>query len=180
MNKRNLIIGLVVVLVIAIIGLYFFRNSGGKVGAAITSNLPSMGLANLAVGSGCDTSYGTCTGTNLNRVNAGTCYLAPYATTIAATTTSAVDCQGTLAWNASSADGRTALTGVTFGDSVIAMLSTTTAKLGNPLGLILAGASASTTAGHIELQIRNNTGTTFTWSTVLGTASGTVSYLVTN
>jgi hypothetical protein len=112
-------------------------------------------------------------GSTLSNVVVGTCYLAPYASTIAATTTAAVDCQGTLAWNA---NGTSALTGVLSGDAVQITLSTTTSFISGNRGLVLNGASASTTAGHIQLQVENLTGTTFTWSTTAGTASGTASF----
>jgi len=114
-------------------------------------------------------------GTSLNRIDAGTCYIAPYATTIAATTSAAVDCQGTAAWSAS---GTSALTGIVKGDFVQATLSTTTAGVTYG-GIVITGASASTTPGHIQLIIENLTGTTYTWPTSL-TATGTASYIASN
>lgn len=110
--------------------------------------------------------------TTINQLNAGTCYIRPYAATITASSTAKVDCQGTAAWNAS---GVSALTGVTAGDWVQAKLATSTAGTTSN-GLVITGASASTTPGFIELYISNLTGGTFTWPTS-GTASGTASYL---
>src|SRR3990167_5034013 len=80
-------------------------------------------------------------GTALTRINSGTCYLAPAAATIAATTTLAIDCQATAAVGAS---GSSALTGVASGDAVVVTLSTTTAGVLNE-GLSLKGATASST-----------------------------------
>lgn len=117
------------------------------------------------------------TGTALARLNAGTCYLAPYATTIAATSSATVDCQATAAINLTTAINWSALPGVTFGDNPQMTLSTTTA--GTTVGgLAITAAAASTTAGVISLRIYNATGATFTWPTT-GTASGTASYLIT-
>lgn len=118
-------------------------------------------------------------GTLLNRVNAGTCYILAYSATIPATTTAQVDCQGTAAIYNLNNSLATALTGVTFGDRVVANLSTTTAA-GTVWGSIhIAGASASTTSGYISLLLENLTGAAYTWP-VTGTATGTVSYIVTN
>lgn len=126
-------------------------------------------------------------GTALNRVNTGICYLRPTASTIAASSTQLVDCQGTAAVkNPSGTAGSvaSALPGVTLGDFVQVTLSTTTGLGGTTAGsfiggLSLLGASASTTAGYINLIIANLSGTIFTWP-VAGAASGTASYLVTN
>jgi hypothetical protein len=115
-------------------------------------------------------------GSSVSTLNQGTCYLRPYAATVAATSTVAVDCQATAAWNAS---GMSALTGIkNFTDVVSVQLSTTTA--GTTFGgLHIAGASASSTDGYIVLHITNLTGTTYTWPTT-GTASGTATYLSAN
>lgn len=113
-------------------------------------------------------------GTALSRVNSGTCFLRPYAATIVASTTALVDCQATAAWNASAPS---ALTGITAGDSCQLTLSTSTAGT-TFLGVQSGGASASTTAGYIQINVNNGTGGTFTWPTT-GTASGTAAYLCT-
>jgi len=112
------------------------------------------------------------TGTQVTRVNVGTCYMRPYAATIAATSTALVDCQGTAAWDA---NGTSALAGVTAGDFVVVSAATTTES--TLAGLHVIAASASTTPGFIQLRVSNLTGTTFTWSTS-ATASGTASFVV--
>ncbi len=117
------------------------------------------------------------TGTNIMQRNQGLCYIYPYATTIAATSTANVDCQATS--NASGGGGAgalAALTGVQANDIVVASLSTTTSGTTWGNGITLAGASASTTAGYITLHLINNTGGTFTWPTS-GAASGTAYYI---
>ncbi len=114
-------------------------------------------------------------GTTLTRVNGGICYIKAYATTIAASSTATVDCQAKAAVGSSTTPG-TALKGVKYNDPVIVNLSTTTAGT-TFAGLILAGASASSTQGYITLRLSNLTGGTFTWPTT-GIATGTASYIV--
>ena len=118
-------------------------------------------------------------GSAITQLNFGTCYIDPYSATITGTTTVAVDCQGTLNVDAAMASGSAggSLTGITSSSLPIVQLSTTTAFIANTRGLAIVGASASTTAGHIELRIANNSGATYTWSTVAGTASGTAVYM---
>ena len=117
-------------------------------------------------------------GTAINRVNTGTCYILPYATTIAATTTAQVDCQGTAAIGTTNTGKATALAGVSPGDFAVANLSSTT--IGNAFnGLVIDEVVSSSTAGYLTFVITNNTGGTFTWP-VNSTASGTASYIVTH
>ncbi len=158
----------------------------GLVNAAttISENIVTAGTLQVDLGStltgavtmGTSLKVGS-SGTAVTRVNAGTCYIKPYAATIAATSTVVVDCQGTLAWDAVAGDAGSALTGVTAGDFVVATLSTTTAGTTSG-GLRLTGASASTTAGYIQLNISNLTGAVYTWPVAANTASGTASYIV--
>lgn len=120
------------------------------------------------------------TGTSITRVNTGTCNLLPDATTIAASSTALVTCQG-----GTDTTGQTALPGITSGDAIVMTLSSTTAAAGKTLGggtgggLLLLGATASNTAGFIETIIQNNTGATYTWP-VTGSASGTSGYIATD
>lgn len=110
-------------------------------------------------------------GTDVARLNFGTCYLAPSSATITASSTALVDCQATAAW---SKNGKSALTGVQSGDTVQAVFSTSTSAY----GLEIVGASASTTAaGYLVLEVANYTGGTYTWP-VTGSATGTASYFV--
>jgi hypothetical protein len=146
----------------------FFTNLDIKAGGTITAvtSLISSGTFQLSS-----------TGTTLNRINAGTCYVLPYATTIAASTTAAVDCQATALIYNTNTTRAVALAGVTAGDNVVANFATSTAA--STFGSIsISGASASTTPGYITLLVENLTGTTYTWP-VTGTASGTASYIVT-
>ncbi len=115
------------------------------------------------------------TGTWRTKDNVGFCYIRPYAATIAASSTATVDCQGTQAWNAAGTINVSALTGLVMGDRVTATLSTTTAGAVSN-GLVISGASASTTAGYIVLRISNLTGGVYTWPIVAGVASGTAQY----
>ena len=173
MNKY-LVIGIVVILLLVGAGYYLF-NGSDSLGAAINCQsvtwFTTVGILNSLQIDG--TSQVGSSGTALTRVNAGTCYIRPYAATITATSTAKVDCQATASWSAS---GVSALTGVTAGDFTVASLATSTAG-STFAGVHLIAASASTTSGYIELTISNLTGTTFTWP-VTGTASGTASYIV--
>ena len=173
-----------VLIVIALLVASFFFNSTGSVLGAATPNLSTISNpwsftntnspGGVLIASTTITSLKTGnTGTYFTRMNGGTCYIRPYAATIAATTTAKVDCQGTAAWSASS---MSALPGVTVNDNVVLTLSTTTAGTVTN-GIIATGASASTTAGYIELTISNATGATYTWP-VTGVASGTAGYII--
>lgn len=93
------------------------------------------------------------TGTFIAGLNFGNCTITATANTIAASTTQTVEC---------------AATGATVGDNVSINVSTSSPS--TFLGLLIQGASASTTAGTITLRIYNGTGATFTWS---ATASST-------
>lgn len=183
-------IGVGVVVILAILGsIAFFRGSGQKFGATAfqqgqVQNDAWIFTGGLAVGSTQQTIFdgsglltiGT-TGTALTRVNMGTCYILPYATTIAASSTATVDCQGTALIYNTNTGRATALTGVTNGDNVQLEFSTSTA--GTVFGGIgIIGASASTTAGYITLRVSNQTGGTYTWP-VTGSATGTATYIVT-
>ena len=165
MNK--IILGIAILaLIVAGIALVGGNKSTGVLGADGDTNYTNMVLSGyLKIGASPDA---------INGINEGTCYIRPYATTIGATSTVAVDCQATGAWNA---NGPSALTGVTMGDAVNLTLSTTTAQTSGFGGLTVMGASASTTSGYITIRVMNLTGTTYTWP-VTGTASGTATYLV--
>ena len=116
-------------------------------------------------------------GTAIAQENYGSCNLLPDATTIAASSTARVTCQG-----GTDTTGMTALTGITSTSKIVGTLSTTTAAAGIAIGanafggLELLGATASTTSGYIETLIINNTGGTYTWPTT-GSASGTMQYI---
>ncbi len=170
---KKIIIGVIIALIVIVAGFFLLKKTSTNVGNI--TNISDLETNTFAVGPGCDNSFSTCTGTVINRINTGICYIRPYATTIVATSTASVDCQGTLAWGAS---GMSALAGVTKDDNIVAVLSTTTAGTIST-GLSIIGASASTTSGYIVLRVSNLTGNTYTWSTIAGTASGTASYIIT-
>lgn len=95
-------------------------------------------------------------GTALSGLKTGSCTIWARATTIGATSTVQVECQS--ATNGSLASG---LTGIT-SDSICQL---TNASSTNTLSgsIVVAGVSASSTAGSIVARIANFTGTTFTW-----------------
>lgn len=105
------------------------------------------------------------TSTALAGMNFGSCIIYAYATTIAASSTATVDCQG-------GTSTLTALTGVSSGDKVMAMATTSISSVSQ--GVSILSANASTTNGYITMTLFNGTGTTFTWS---GGASSTIKYV---
>jgi len=183
MNKQNLAIGMALVAMLIAIGEYLFPVQVSQV--AETFGAVGTRMQNgLCVGSTCSVTQNDMTignsGTALERVNTNECYFAPSAATIAASSSVTVDCQATAAWHAS---GGSALTGVTSGDNVVVMLSTTTSSRSDGTvlagqGISITGCSASTTAGFIPCRVNNLTGTTYTWPTA-SAASGTASFIVT-
>lgn len=169
MTNKKVLVALVVVALIAIGGYFKKPQVQQIVGAAsgtFHSNVEEF-ASGLRIG---------VTGTVNKQQNVGLCYIYPYAATIFASSTVQVDCQATAAGGTAGAIA--ALTGVQANDFVLATLSTTTqgtVAIGTG-GLVLAGASASTTAGYVTLRITNLTGTAFTWPTT-GNASGTAYYI---
>lgn len=182
-SKTNMSVwvAMVVVAIIALGAYYYPSSSGvGFLGSTACDQTTCL-TGGLRILDGVLESDGTfqagSTGTAISGLNLGTCYIKAYATTIAASSTATVDCQGTAAIGTITATG-SALAGVTSSDSVLATLSTTTAGTTGQ-GLTIIGSSASTTAGHIDLRVSNLTGATFTWPTT-GSATGTVNYQAAN
>lgn len=193
-STKSTWIAIAIVAVIAIIGV-FTPKVAYHLGAAstATTNLPSLGLNGpLQVGTGCGDGYSTCTagttlsattltqgtsGVAITNLAPGTCYIKAYATTIAASSTAVVDCQGTALIDQSTGRIGAALTGVSTNDKVVVTLSTTTSGTVSN-GLVVTGANGSTTAGYIQLTISNLTGAVFTWPTTnFAPATGTASFI---
>lgn len=95
------------------------------------------------------------------------CYVLAASQTISASSTATVDCQA----SSVGAPG-VALPNVLAGDRVFASLGTTSPTTFQ--GLSIIGASASSTAGFVTLNVFNGTGATFTWTAA---ASSSVQYL---
>ena len=134
MTNKNVLIGLVVVLIIAIGGYVF---PGVKEVVTSFSGQPFLETQYFQQG----LSIGN-RATVLEKVTAGTGSLIYSNSSVTATTTKAFDI---------------AVTGVTVNDNVFVQAATTTAIY---LGWDIIGASASTTSGYITLIIANNTGGT--------------------
>lgn len=113
-------------------------------------------------------------GDSVTKVNTGTCYIFPYAATVAASSSALVDCQASpTASGGGGANAPVALTGITANDHISLTLSTTTAGTGTSL-LYVLGASASTTSGYITIRVFAPSGTV-TWP--VNAASGTAHYV---
>lgn len=174
MNKvSKLPIVLALIAIVLAIGGYFFPQIQSTLGSTFGTRFPD-GLS-IGVGAPLPTTRGGLvigtTGTAINNMTAGTCYIRPYATTIVASSTALVDCQlnalvGQL--------GGAPLPGVRPGDAVQSTLATSTVSAVYQ-GVHLLGATASNTPGYIQLELLNLTGNTFTWP-LTGTASGTAYY----
>ena len=185
----------VVVAIVAVFSvLHFFNSNGSKPSTfgAVSGLLAENYIPYVSINTGYKSAYGitttgalsaaattitglftasagalfSSTGTQVNRVNFGTCYVQASATTIAASSTVTVDCQ------ASTSGANTALTGVTAGDIVNVQFATTTPT--TYAGLQILGASASSTTGFITMKVQNNTGATYTWTS----AASTTNYIV--
>lgn len=130
-----------------------------------TTNYDTLSASALVIGTGCNSGFGTCSGTTITAVNAGSCSIQSSSQTIAASTTATVDCQ------AGTAGVDAPLTGITAGAGTQVTQGTTTPVVYQ--GLNVLGASASTTAGYITLKLFNGTGATFTWTP---TASSSYTY----
>lgn len=170
MKTTSIVNGFIIAIIVFIAGISInnvFVQSQPRLSSSNATNLNKF-----EAGVKIDTARDSVNGSQVNTLNYGTCYIKAYATTIAASTTATVDCQATAAV---SANGISALTGITVDSKVIATLATSTAGTSG-LGISIIGASASTTSGSITLRISNLTGTTYTWP-VTGTATGTVQYI---
>ena len=101
-------------------------------------------------------------GTQLSRVNAGTCTIRTTngQLTFTASTTQQVSCQG---GSGTQSTALTLLPAYAAGDAVFVQPPTTTPITGLSGGLDVLGARASNTAGYITLTIFNGTGASFTW-----------------
>lgn len=169
MSNKNLTIGVVVAIILATIGI--FTPAGKQFLGAVTgeTNYNTIGVSGLKVGSTCNDSFGSSGCQTVAKVRFGTCALYDtsngVASTLAASTTRAIDCQATEPLQ-SGAAAESALTGVVANDTVVLHFSTTTPTTTNStvgaVSLTIVGYSASTTAGYITAIVANNTGATQT------------------
>lgn len=137
-NNRNLWIAVIVVAIIAVIGV--FSPQVAKTFGSITTNLPSIGLADLSVGSTCGDGYTTCNGTDITGLIATSCNLIGTDGSQAASTTVAYDC---------------AVTNLTSSYKVIAQLASSTGASASNPAYVITAAKASSTAGYATVLLRN-------------------------
>lgn len=166
----NKIIGTIAVLalVIGASALYFVwpfispvANSFGAVGVKLAENydpyirynggynsaLPIQTTGTFQVG---------VNGNSINQISFGACTIWTGATTIAATSSQQIVCQG--ATNGTIA----AIANIPANSNCDLVAASSTSILSG--GLVISGVSASSTAGTIVANLSNFTGTTFTWS----------------
>lgn len=161
-SKWLAVIGVAMV-VSATMAVLVSRDSGNFAGVTHLSGL-SLGANGLEIIDGGTTTVGA-SGTATSKMKWGTCTIHSTATTIAASSTAEVSCQG-------GASALTAISGITAGDAVFVQQPTTTPTTFGGLKFL---ASASSTAGYIHMKVINNTGGTFTWTSA---ASSSIPYLV--
>ena len=163
METKNIVIGLgVVAIVIAAFAL--FASPGGNLGNKTASFVDAVGGFKVNGTSVFNSSGQLTFGTTLAGIRTGSCTIWAGATTISATSTAQVECQS--ATDGSLASG---LTGVT-SDSTCEL--TTASSTNTTLGsIVVAGVSASSTAGSIVARIANFTGTTFTWNSTASSSA---------
>lgn len=68
-NNKSIYGAIAITFIVAVLALFLGlgHSATGKLGAvSVTTNLPSLGVAQLAVGSGCDQQYTTCTGLSID------------------------------------------------------------------------------------------------------------------
>lgn len=138
MNNKNLTIGLVIAIIIAVCGLFFPQAQAllGRIGTAFPNG--------ISIGAGTVSTAGSlvigASGSSINELKATTCDLIGTNASHAASTTIAYDC---------------AVTGIASGDVVMAQLATSTARGFGAWGIV--GSLASTTSGFVTV-ILNNSG----------------------
>lgn len=129
----------VIALIIAIIGVY--TPAGKSLVGSVTTNLTSMGLGTLAVGSGCDTAYGTCTGTEITLIKSGTL------SSCTATTSIALSAQGTV---------ECAVSGLLSTDRIFVEPGR---AISNSALAIVGGFASTTANGYLEVTFVNGSST---------------------
>lgn len=178
MSNKTLTVGLIAVAIIAVAALLVALNKSQnsvKAGAVSASDVSATNYTEITASNGALINGGLTLGSTntITGLNFGTCFIHPYAATIAASTTAQVDCTATA--NFAGGPG-SPLSGIVFGDTLpgVKLGSTTVGTLFG--GLRLRSAEASSTSGYIVLNVENDTGATFTWSTT-NAASGTATYM---
>lgn len=154
MSNKQLTIGVLVAIVIAIIGLF---TPAGKTVATMfggVTNYTVLSASTLQVGPGCNNSYDTCQGSSITGLFKGTCTLLSDAS-VAATSTKNFDC---------------AVTGVQSGDIVEAQLTASSTIASQ---YVIKGAVASSTSGWVTISLLNLTGAAAVPSATFGFGSST-------
>lgn len=132
--KWSGVVALVILAILFVPKLFSAQALGGA------TNYDTISASVLQIGSGCNSSFGTCTGTSVSQIVKGTCNLIG-APTITATSSAAMDC---------------AVSGVVAGDTVFFTQPTTTPSTFE--GWRVTSANASSTSGFITFILYNATG----------------------
>lgn len=176
MNNMKFVWGGILIAMVIAIGGYFFPQtksmfgSISSIGTSVIGTTLTGGSSPTVFGaieagesliSDGPSYFGGSTASPVNNLQFGTCNLwvgTSTVTTIAASTTKAVDCQASngLATGSTVLNG-TALAGIKTGDTIVLVAPTTTATT------TIVAVNASSTAGYITAIIYNGTGASFTF-----------------
>lgn len=148
-SNKNLWVALIVVAIIAIGGLFYphVQQTVSTFVGGVT-NYDTIGSSGLQLGSGCNDSNNTCTGTTFTGFVGASCDLIGTNASQAASTTVAYDC---------------AVTNMTSSFKTVAQLATSTPTVGGSgavgsLGWAIVASKASTTSGFVTVMLANLTG----------------------
>ena len=152
MNKNIVYGAIAITFIVAVLALVVGIGGTAKhnVGA-ITTNLASLGLADLSVGSGCDSSYSSCTGSDLTKMLTGTCNLFGTSDALVAYTPKVASCLAT---------------GVRSGDKIFVSLASTTNA-----GMVSVLATAASSSNDYIAVVLDSATTTVTSITAVGTST---------
>lgn len=148
MTNQNLTIGLVVVAIVAIAGLFYPGSPVSHLLGGVT-NYDEVDATAVKIGGS--------SGTRVGPVITGTCALIPVSYSFVASSSQVADC---------------AVTGVVTGDYVFAEFATSSPS---GAGWLISQVSASSTSGFITLRVVNNTGIT---ALIPASVGSTTQYLV--
>lgn len=180
MSNKSLVWAGIILAVLAVFGVGFLTTHGGNLGGGTSYNESNLvgdvyqGLSHtLMMQNGVfvgpittaqAVKVGT-NGTSLAGIKTGSCTIWAPATTIAASTTQQVECQG-------ATDGSISrISGITSDSTCVLTNASSTNTVSN--SIVIAGQSASSTgtSGSIVARISNLTGGTFTWSSTASSSA---------
>lgn len=157
MNKIHEWINTGLIALVIILGLVGGNHQSGNLGAASTTNLPSLAVAQLNVGSGCGDAFTSCVGTGITSLITGTCNLVGQGN---------VDTMNGVQVATTSC----AVTGELTGDKVFVQLNQASTTNPGAWPAVVQSAYASSSSGAITVVLYNST-TTASQVTKIGSST---------